>query len=261
MTRTTGSVPGRAHENPSRITERRLGREDLLAYRGRRRQIRDTRDGNTDQHLREPRHRRGVRRKGPARPAHEVAHEQAGEHTVARRREIAEDDVSRLFATEHEVVLVERGEHVAVADRRLDDPDAGRRRARAAVRGSTSRSLRRHGSATGRARRDRSRAQPSSDLRRRSRRVHRRRSPGPRRRRARGPDRLRARALRSARTGDTVDPHCSLMLRPSGSACSTTTSAPKRRNARGPTADAAPLAQSTTTRRPSSVRPSSAAPR
>jgi hypothetical protein len=53
--------------------------------------------------------------------------------------------VSRLFATEHEVVLVERGEHVAVADRRLDDPDAGRRE-RAVVRGSTSRSLRRHGS-------------------------------------------------------------------------------------------------------------------
>ena len=49
-----------------------------------------------------------------------------------------------------------------------------------------------------------------------------------------------------------VDPQPSLMLRPSGSAPITITSAPAARSAAGETTLAAPLAQSTTTFSPSS---------
>ncbi len=53
-----------------------------------------------------------------------------------------------------------------------------------------------------------------------------------------------------------VEPASALMLRPSGSAWSTSTEAPRRRRASGAKAEAAPLAQSMTTSRPSRVRPS-----
>ena len=74
----------------------------------------------------------------------------------------------------------------------------------------------------------------------------------------------RRRARRTAvckRLRDGSSRSRSLMFRPSGSACSTSTSAPSVRNARGPTSDAAPFAQSSTTCSPSRVRPSSAATR
>ena len=67
------------------------------------------------------------------------------------------------------------------------------------------------------------------------------------------------RAPRPATPRDASNRTPSLMLRPSGSACSTTTSAPSARATRAARrSNAAPFAQSTTTRSPSSVRPSSA---
>ena len=56
-----------------------------------------------------------------------------------------------------------------------------------------------------------------------------------------------------------VDPHSALMLRPSGWACRTSTTAPRSRTTEGATVDAAPLAQSSTTCSPSRRRPSTEA--
>ena len=58
-----------------------------------------------------------------------------------------------------------------------------------------------------------------------------------------------------------VDPQPSLMLVPSGSRAMASTVAPRRSRTRGATDEAAPLAQSTTTRIPASERPSRAATR
>ena len=72
--------------------------------------------------------RREVREAAPI-AEDDIEHTQAGEQPVARRGEIAYNDVTGLLTAEHEVVLFERVEHVAVADRRLDhvEPMVGKR--------------------------------------------------------------------------------------------------------------------------------------
>ena len=81
-------------------------------------------------------------------------------------------------------------------------------------------------------------------------RRRRRTAPDRRRRRARRPHRRRGEPTASATTSGYRAPHPSLMFLPSGSALIACTSAPRRRSSAGARSDAAPFAQSTTTRRP-----------
>ena len=169
---------------------------------------------------------------------------------VARSRKITWPDCSPPSTRSS---ALHRGEHVAVADGRLDHVDARRRervvqpevrhhRDRDRVVAQPPRSCRSSAAIT-------MIWSPSTMLPCSSTASTRSASPSNARPASApvGDDRgLQRRAGRSNRTP-------ALMFVPSGAACSTTTSAPSARNAAGPSSDAAPLAQSSTTRRPSSA--------
>ena len=156
------------------------------------------------------------------------SHEQrAGEHTVAGGREIAQDHVARLLAAEHEVVRP-RARRARCgrrpASRRHRCP---RRRARAAARGSTSRSPRSRRCGAGPARTGRARAISHDlvavdDL---AALVDRDDAVGVAVEREADVGAVLDAPLGADRSG-CVEPQSALMLRPSGSALSTTTSAP-----------------------------------
>ncbi len=78
---------------------------------------------HVDHDLRVHRHRRCELGERLALPGHLAEQVQAGEDAVARRGELAHDDVAGLLTAQRVVVAVHLFEHVAVADRGLDHAD------------------------------------------------------------------------------------------------------------------------------------------
>ena len=159
----------------------------------------------------------------------------------------AHDHVAGLLAAEDVAADAHRLEHVAVADPGLHDPEAGR--LHRLHEAEVAHHRRDDGVVDQLARLGAGRAPGSPGSGRRRRRGPRGRRPGSGRRRRRGRCRRRAPCSTTAAWSGArwVEPQPSLMLRPSGSAPITTTSAPAARSAIGAASLAAPLAQSTTT--------------
>ena len=254
MTRISGSVPdARSTTRPSRPSSASTVPDDLpdgvgVAQAG-------AVGAHRDQALRELRHQ--ARRVGEALAGvRERGQQQRRRQQAVTRGGVRErDHVARLLAAQLGAVAAHGLEHVAVADvghdrraaHRLERPlqaEVGHRREHDA--GCPGRRV---GARAGRA--------PGSrgcGRRRRCCRPHRRRAGGRRRRRRRGRGRSRPRRpwRRRARGGSTRQR--TLMLTPFGAAPIRSCRTPSRSSSRPASADAAPLAQSTATRRPERSR-------
>ncbi len=160
--------------------------------------------------------------------------EQRRRDAVAGGHEAGVDDVARLLAAERPAAAEQLGQHVAVADRRGGHLDARARASPGGSRSWSSPSRPRRRRAAGRARAGAARPARSARRRRRPRRRGRRPARGRRRRRRRSPASWPSScAGERRRRGSSRSPR--LMLRPSGSTATASTSAPRRRKISGAT--------------------------
>ena len=115
----------RPQQHPSLVPKLRLGLHHRLPDLDAVGQALGLGDGHVHQALGHP-FDQAVRQLGQrtAGPQHQVGQCDAGQDAVAGRRQGAEDDVTRLLATEAQAVGVQRGKDVAVAHVRLEHGDA-----------------------------------------------------------------------------------------------------------------------------------------
>ena len=121
-----GLGAGRANEDPSAIPQLRRSPIDGRGQLGVALPLVQPADDGVYHHLRQPRNLSGKLGEGALGRSHGPHELDAGQDAVASRGAVAEDDVPGLLPAEDGVLALHRLEHVAIADRRPDQPAAGR---------------------------------------------------------------------------------------------------------------------------------------